>query len=205
MQGSEKEIKPDDCITLPHKKSLKGTSYAKQVSRRLSVVRGVTEFWRRERCLEGREQRVSLPGQCRAGGWRRRSNGRGRCSCRCPWEGKSGSCDKAEQETTCDNMAIPLLACGQVTHMWRMNAYLMPQRLQDDSKIEDQDRKRTSHDRTEKRNRAIHCFLPREIVMLFLESGKVLFIHAWRYSKLKRFLQQVRKFTYIAQCLVGNR
>lgn len=37
---------------------------------------------------------------------------------------------------------------------------------------------------------------PREIVILFLESGKVLFIHAWRYSKLKRFLQQVRKFTY---------
>lgn len=29
---------------LPHKKSLKGTSYVKQVARRLYVVKGVTEF-----------------------------------------------------------------------------------------------------------------------------------------------------------------
>lgn len=43
---------------------------------------------------------------------------------------------------------------------------------------------------------ASHCFLPREIVILLLESGKVLFIHAWRYSKLERDLQQVRQFTY---------
>lgn len=40
-------------MILPHKKSLKGTSYAKQVARRRSEVRGVSEFQMRERGRQG--------------------------------------------------------------------------------------------------------------------------------------------------------
>lgn len=46
---------------LPHKKSLKGTSYAKQVAKRLYVVKGVTEFQMRQVPYKVRAQRVSLP------------------------------------------------------------------------------------------------------------------------------------------------
>lgn len=96
-------------MILPHKKSLKGTSYAKQVARRRSEVRGVTEF-------QMREQRASLPAAPGSAGREGCRSDGGVLSPRCPREGKSGSCDKAEQQTTCDNVAMPLLGCGQVTH-----------------------------------------------------------------------------------------
>lgn len=99
---------------LPHKKSLKGTSYVKQVARRLYMVKGVTEFQVREVPYKVRAQRVSLPVFTVLTGGGAEELWPGRCSSRCPRKGSLVSCDKAEQ-TTCGNTAVPLPGRGQVT------------------------------------------------------------------------------------------
>lgn len=48
-------------VILPHKKSLKGMSYVKQVARRLYMVREVAKFQMKERPYKVQEQRISLP------------------------------------------------------------------------------------------------------------------------------------------------